>query len=96
MVRVKTAADLFNTAGVLYSKHLPKGPRLLVLTNAGGVGMMAVNTLDELGGKAAKLSVRSLDRLKRLLPPFWKESTPIDLLRDADVSRYSRRLSRYV
>ena len=90
VVRVKTAADLFNTAGVLDSKHLPKGSRLLILTNAFGVGMMAVNTLDELGGKAAKLSVRSLDRLKRLLPPFWKESTPIDLLRDADVSRYSK------
>ena len=51
VVRVKTVADLFNTAGVLYSKHLPKGPRLLILTNAFGIGVMAVNTLDELGGR---------------------------------------------
>ena len=59
VVRVKTVADLFNTAGVLYSKHLPKGPRLLILTNAFGIGMMAVNTLYELGGKAAELSAES-------------------------------------
>ena len=92
VVRVKTVADLFNTAGVLHSKNLPKGPRLLILTNAFGIGVMAVNALDGLGGKAAKLSSRSLDKLKHLLPPFWKGSTPIDLLRDADVSRYSEAL----
>ncbi len=89
VVRVKTVADLFNTAGVLYSKHLPKGPRLLVMTNAYGIGMMAVNALDELGGKAARLTDESLEKLRGILPPFWKEGTPLDLLRDADVSRYS-------
>jgi acetyltransferase len=88
VVRVKTATDLFNTAGVLYSKHLPKGPRLLVITNAGGIGVMAVNTLRESGGKIAKLSDESIDKMKAILPAFWKEGTPIDLLRDADVSRY--------
>lgn len=88
VVRVKTATDLFNTAGVLYSKHLPKGPRLLVLTNAGGIGVMAVNTLREAGGRLAKLSEENLAKVKALLPPFWKESAPLDLLRDADVIRY--------
>ncbi len=88
-VRVKTVADLFNTAGVLYSKHLPKGPRLLILTNAMGIGVMAANTLDEFGGKAAALGAGSIDRLKRLLPPFRVEGTPVDLLREADVRRYS-------
>ncbi len=88
VVRVKTVGDLFNTARVLSSKRLPKGPRLLVLTNAFGVGMMAVNTLDALGGRAATLSAPALDELKRILPPSWKESTPVDLLRDADVARY--------
>ena len=63
VVRVKTVADLFNTAGVLYSKHLPKGPRLLVVTNAVGIGVMAVNTLRELGGKVARLSNETLDKL---------------------------------
>ncbi len=50
---------------------------------------MAVNTLRELGGRLAKLTDENLERVKSLLPPFWRESTPIDLLRDADVARYA-------
>ncbi len=88
VVRVKNAEDLFNTAGVLYSRHLPKGPRLVVVTNAAGVATMAVNTLVESGGAAARLSAENQERLKALMPPFWKEHTFLDLLRDADVSRY--------
>ena len=88
VVRVKTAEDLFNTAGVLYSRHLPKGPRLIVVANAGGVATMAVNTLLGLGGTTARLSVENQGRLKALMPDFWKEHAFLDLLRDADVSRY--------
>ncbi|OPY58052.1 MAG: Acetyltransferase Pat [Syntrophorhabdaceae bacterium PtaU1.Bin034] len=88
VVRVKTAADLFNTAHVLYSKHLPRGPRLLVVTNAGGVGIMAVNTLHELGGRIARLSPETIEKMKTLLPPSWKEGPSVDLFRDADVARY--------
>jgi len=89
VVRVKAVADLVNTAGVLHSKHLPKGPRLIVLTNAGGIGMMAVNALRELGGKLANLSAENVERLKSFLPSFWEERSPIDILRDADVPRYA-------
>jgi acetyltransferase len=88
VVRVKTAEDLFNTAGVLYSKHLPKGPRLAVVTNAGGVAAMAINTLLGLGGAVARLSAENQGKLKALMPDFWNEQTFLDLLRDADVSRY--------
>lgn len=88
VVRVKTAADLFNTAGVLYSKHLPRGPRLLVLTNAGGIGVMALNTLRELGGKIARLSPESMKKVKNLLCLSSLDDAPLDLLREADVARY--------
>ncbi len=47
VVRVRSAADVYNTAGVLYARHLPKGRRLLVITNAAGVGIMARNALYE-------------------------------------------------
>ena len=45
VVRVKATTDLFNTAGVLYSKRLPKSPRLAIITNAAGVGTMATHYL---------------------------------------------------
>ncbi len=88
VVRVRTAADLFNAARVLYSLNLPKGPKLLIMTNAAGPGAMAVNALIELGGKVARLSREGAENVKSLFPPFWEQGTFINLQRDAGVSRY--------
>ena len=90
VVRVKSAADLFNTAGVLDARHLPKGPRLIIITNAVGVGVMATNALNEIGGRLARCSAESEAKLKAQLPPYWKPTNPLDLLRDADVERYEQ------
>lgn len=88
IVRVKEVSDLFNTVTVLHSKHLPKGDRLAIVTNAGGVGVMATDALIELGGKLAKISDESLKRLDSILPSYWSKSNPVDVLRDADIERY--------
>lgn len=88
VVRVSGAADLFNVAGVLSSKHLPKGPRLLIITNSYGVGIMAANTLLEFGGEPAMLSCETILELDRILPPYWKRENAVDILRDADVERF--------
>ena len=93
VVRVKEAADIFNTGGVLHSRRLPKGPGLLIITNAGGVGTMATNTLVEMGGKPAVLSGESLAELDRFLPHYWNRQNPIYLLRDADVGRFTQSIS---
>jgi acetyltransferase len=89
IVRVDGAVDLFNVAGILSAKHLPEGPRLLIITNAGGVGIMAANTLVAFGGEIAELSGGTLEELDRVLPPYWKRANPIDILRDADVARFT-------
>lgn len=88
VVRVEATADLFNAAGVLYSKHLPKGPKLAIITNAAGVGTIATHALSRRGGALAKLSEESFTALRSSFPPYWKEGNPVDLLRDADVERY--------
>ncbi len=88
VVRVRGAVDLFNVASVLYAKHLPKGPRLLIITNAGGVGVMATNTLLEFGGEPAMLSNKTVEELDKILPPYWKRDGYIDIFRDADVKRF--------
>jgi acetyltransferase len=90
VVRVKSAADLFNTAAVLDARHLPKGPRLMIITNAVGVGVMATNALNEIGGRLATCSDENETKFRSSLPPFWKPTNPIDILRDADVERYER------
>jgi len=88
VVRVKEIGDLFNSATVLDSKHLPRGRRLGIITNAGGPGVMATDELVELGGQLAKLSDESMRQLNSALPPYWSRGNPIDVLGDADIDRY--------
>ena len=88
LVRVKEVADFFNTVRVLHSKHLPKGPRLAIVTNVAWLGVMATDTLIESGGTLAKISEDSFEQLNGLLPPTWSKGNPIDILGDADVARY--------
>ncbi len=90
VVRVKSAADLFNTASALDARHMPKGPKLMIITNASGVGVMATNTLNEIGGRLAVCSKENEDKFRASLPPFWEPGNPIDVLRDATVERYEK------
>ena len=88
VVRVAGAVDLFDAASVLYAKHLPKGPKLLTITNAGGIGIMAMNTLLACGGELVKLSAKTIEELARILPAHCKREHYLDILRDADVERF--------
>lgn len=88
IVRVNEIADLFNAAEVLGTQPLPKGPRLAIITNAGGPGVMATDSLIGQGGKLAKVSQKTLDSLNAVLPPFWSHGNPIDVLGDARSDRY--------
>jgi acetyltransferase len=88
IVRVNEIADLFNAAAVLGTQPLPKGPRLAIITNAGGPGVMATDALIAMGGKVATLSKKTLDSLNAVLPPFWSHGNPIDVLGDAQADRY--------
>lgn len=93
VVRVKEVADLFNAAAVLDSKNLPRGYRLAIITNAGGPGVLATDTLMELGGKLSELSEKSLSDLNSFLPPYWSKSNPIDVLGDADIERFTKSIN---
>jgi acetyltransferase len=88
IVRVNEIVDLFNAAEVLGTQPLPKGPNLAIITNAGGPGVMATDSLIGQGGKLAKLSQKTLDTLNGVLPTFWSHGNPIDVLGDARSERY--------
>ncbi|HUL36350.1 MAG TPA: bifunctional acetate--CoA ligase family protein/GNAT family N-acetyltransferase [Thermodesulfobacteriota bacterium] len=89
VVRVKEIADLFDAAEILDSRKLPRGPKLAIVTAAGGPGVMATDALIDLGGELAGLSDESMQRLNQLLPTFWSKGNPIDVLGDADAGRYA-------
>lgn len=88
MVRVVEIADLFNAAEVLGMQPLPQGPRLAIVTNAGGPGIMTTDALILRGGKLAPLSQKTLSALNGVLPPHWSRGNPIDILGDAKQDRY--------
>ena len=92
-VRVGEIAELFNAAQVLDSKRLPAGPRLAIVTSAGGPGVMATDALIHLGGELAELSDESMKQLNTLLPPYWSKANPIDVLGDATVERFTKALA---
>lgn len=92
VLRVSAISDLFHLANVLSKQPRPRGPRLMVLTNAGGPGVLATDALIGSGGELATLSEASLQSLNSFLPPHWSHANPIDILGDADPERYARSL----
>ena len=92
VLRVQNISDLFYMAEVLGKQPRPKGPRLTILTNAGGPGVLAIDSLVANGGEPAKLSEQTLNRLNQFLPPHWSHGNPVDVLGDADPTRYAQAL----
>jgi acetyltransferase len=92
VLRVHSIADLFYMAEVLGRQPRPKGPRLTILTNAGGPAVLATDSLVANGGELANLSPESITRLNEFLPAHWSHNNPIDVLGDADAERYARAL----
>jgi len=90
VLRVKTIEDLFDMAEVLSKQPRPKGPRLALVTNAGGPGVLATDMLISEGGKIAALSEESVQKLNETLPSQWSRNNPIDVLGDADADRYGK------
>jgi acetyltransferase len=82
------ADDMFDCAELLAGRRPPSGPRLAIVTNAGGPGVMAADALLARDGVLAQLTDDSLERLNASLPPFWSHGNPVDVLGDAPPERY--------
>jgi acetyltransferase len=92
VLRVQSISDLFYMAETLGKQPRPRGPRLTILTNAGGPGVLATDALMATGGELAPLPQPTFDALNNILPPHWSRNNPIDILGDADPDRYARAL----
>jgi acetyltransferase len=88
MLRVYSLEELFDAVQALALSRRPRGDRLAILTNGGGVGVLATDALIEQGGHLAELSADTIARLNRVLPPTWSHGNPIDIIGDAPASRY--------
>ena len=87
-VRVNTVSQLFAAAKTLASGTRVEGPRLAIITNGGGPGVMAADRASDLNVPLAELSDKTIEKLSEALPQHWSHSDPVDILGDADSERY--------
>lgn len=89
IARVYDIGDIFDFTDLIGRKRIPKGSKLAIVTNAGGPGVMATDSLLQNEGKLCKLSDETIQRLNDLLPPFWSHGNPVDVLGDATPERFA-------
>jgi len=92
VIRVNYISDLFYLTDALANQPCPKGPYLTILTNAGGPGVLATDSLVNTGGQLTTLAPETKAELDAMLPPHWSRSNPVDILGDASPDRYAKSL----
>ncbi|MBL6945441.1 MAG: GNAT family N-acetyltransferase [Rhodospirillales bacterium] len=92
MLRVDSIDELFAASETLSRSRPLSGERLAIMTNGGGAGVLAVDTLIKGGGTLAALESETLDKLNAKLPDTWSHANPVDIIGDAPGERYSHSL----
>jgi acetyltransferase len=92
MLRVHELREVFEAAETLAMRPSVRGERLTILTNGGGVGVLAADALDARGGRLSELAPEVLQALDAALPPTWSHGNPVDILGDASGQRYAAAL----
>jgi acetyltransferase len=92
VLRVDSIGEIFDMVEVLGRQPRPKGSKLLILTNAGGPGVLATDALLTGGGSLAELSEDTMLALNGVLPQHWSHGNPVDVIGDADAERYAKSL----
>jgi len=90
VLRVDTISELFDMAEVLAKQPRPRGPRLTIVTNAGGPGVLATDMLIGSGAQLADLTPQTMASLNEILPPTWSHNNPVDVIGDAGPEIYAK------
>jgi acetyltransferase len=89
MLCVNEVEELFDAAATLSRMSPQRGDRLAIVSNGGGVAVLATDRVIEEGGRLAPLGAETLSKLNSVLPPTWSHANPVDLIGDADAERYA-------
>ncbi len=92
VIRADTFEALFDYATALSMQPLPKGDRVLIITNAGGPGTMAADAVEHAGMTVAELDTNTAAALRGKLPEAASVGNPVDVLGDAPPERYAEAL----
>lgn len=93
VLRVNSISELFSMASVLSRQVRPKGPRLTIVTNAGGPAVLATDATVLNQAELTVLPEATLQELNKFLPSAWSRSNPVDILGDATPDIYAKTLA---
>ena len=88
ILRVVDLDEMFDAAEVLARVKCLPGSRLAIVTNGGGVGVIAADTLADSWGTLSNLMPETIEALNKVLPPTWSHGNPVDIIGDAGPDRY--------
>ncbi len=92
VIRVDTVEQLFDVASSLSQQPIPKGPRIMIATNAGGPAILATDSLVSHGLETPQLSDTTKKKLQAKLPPEVNFSNPLDLIAGAGPKEFEQAL----
>jgi len=90
VLRINELGDIFQMTHVLARQPPPAGPHLTIITNAGGPGVLATDTLVSAGAEPSCLAAETIKALNQELPPHWSHGNPVDIIGDAGADRYEK------
>jgi acetyltransferase len=92
IIRAETINELFEYAKAFSGQPIPRGRRIGILTNAGGIGIMATDSCIRNGLSVAPMSQAAKDKFKTFLPATASVANPVDVIGDSDEKRYASAL----
>ena len=87
--RARTMFELFDAAQALANQPPLIGDGIAIVTNAGGMGVIATDYAEDMGLELADLSQQTLEEIGKACPPTWSWGNPVDIIGDADTARYA-------
>jgi acetyl coenzyme A synthetase (ADP forming)-like protein len=90
VIRTNTLEELFDVVALLSTQPIPRGPRVGVVTNAGGPGILLADACEAHGLSLPSLTDETVAGLRKFLPPQAGLSNPIDMVASATPEQYER------
>ena len=88
ILRAMDLDEIFDAVETLAMRPRVNGDRVVIVTNGGGAGVMAVDALSDLGATLVDVDQETVDKISAVCPPTWSHGNPVDIIGDADGKRF--------
>lgn len=90
VIRTISLKEMFETAQAFSNCPLPKGKKVAIVTNAGGLGILATDALEDNNLEMAKIEQATKDKMMSYLPPQASVKNPVDMIASATMEHYQK------